>query len=62
MIVIGGELDQCGTNNCLYELSGDSEENLTWTVLDQKLDVGRCGHVSLPISNQFIQTHFSKQE
>ena len=33
----------------LYELSGDSEDNLTWSLLDQKLNTGRSHHVSFPI-------------
>ena len=38
----------------LYELSGDSEHNLTWTKLDQKLDTARQHHVSFPIPNDCI--------
>ena len=60
MIVIGGQKKPGQNSRCLYELSGDSVENLTWTELDQKLDVGRYYHVALPISDQFIQSHFSK--
>ena len=38
----------------LYELSGDSEENLTWSMLDQKLSTTREYHVSFPIPNNCI--------
>ena len=38
----------------LYELSGDSEENLTWSVLDQKLSTTRSHHVCFPIPNNCI--------
>ena len=37
-----------------YELSGDSEENLTWSLLDQKLSTARYDHVSFPIPNNCI--------
>ena len=38
----------------LYELSGDSEENLTWSLLDQKLSTARYQHLSFPIPNNCI--------
>ena len=38
----------------LYELSGNSEENLTWSLLDQKLSTAREKHVSFPIPNNCI--------
>ena len=44
----------------LYELSGDSEENLTWSELDQKLSTGRSLHVSFPIPNNCIPYQFEK--
>ena len=59
MILIGNKYGQMSSH--LYELSGESEENLTWSVLDQKLDVGRHYHVSIPMSEQFIPHQFSKQ-
>ena len=65
MIVIGGFTVKNGfgqLTNYLYELSGDSEENLTWSLLEQKLDVGRHLHFSLPIPNQLIPSQFVKQE
>ena len=33
----------------LYELSGDDEDNLTWSLLDQKLDTDRDYNVFFPI-------------
>ena len=65
MILIGGYTVKNGLGqitNYLYELSGDSEENLTWSLLEQKLDVGRYFHWSLPIPNQLIPSQFVKQE
>merc|ERR1712087_335583 len=65
VIVIGGYTGKSGfgqVTNYLYELSGDSEENLTWSLLEQKLDVGRYLHLSLPIPNQLIPSQFPKQE
>ena len=65
MILIGGYTGTTGLGqitNYLYELSGDSEENLTWSLLEQKLDVGRYLHLSLPIPNQLIPSQFAKQE
>ena len=65
MILIGGYTVKSGfgqVTNYLYELAGDSEENLTWSLLEQKLDVGRYFHWSLPIPNQLIPSQFAKQE
>ena len=65
MILIGGYTVKNGLGqitNYLYELSGDSEENLTWSLLEQKLDVERHLHWSLPIPNQLIPSQFVKQE
>ena len=44
-------------SNLLYELSGDSEENLTWSLLDQKLSVARSSHVSFSIPNHCVPSH-----
>ena len=65
MILIGGYTVKSGfgqATNYLYELSGDSEENLTWSLMEQKLDVRRHLHFSLPIPNQLIPSQFVKQE
>ena len=65
MILIGGYTGTTGLGqitNYLYELSGDSEENLTWSLMEQRLDVGRYLHLSLPIPNQLIPSQFIKQE
>ena len=65
VILVGGVYTRNGnkeTSNCFNELSGDSEENLTWSVLDQKLDVGRFGHLSYSIPDQLIPSQFTKQE
>ena len=39
-------------SSLLYELSGDSDNNLTWTKLDQKLDTARSSHVSFSIPKE----------
>ena len=68
MILIGGVHGRNrlggmgGMNSCFYELSGNSEENLTWSVLDQKLDVGKYCHLSFSIPDQLIPSQFAKQE
>ena len=56
VILIGGSKggQTIQTIQFLYELSGDSEENLTWSVLDQKLSTTRENHVSFPIPNNCI--------
>ena len=64
MVLIGGEVVSNGISersNDLYELSGDSEDNLTWSKLDQKLFTGRSAHVSFPIPNNCIPLHFARQ-
>ena len=50
VILIGG-IRNGQKSPLLYELSGDSEDNLTWSLLDQKLNTGRSHHVSFPIPN-----------
>ena len=64
VILIGGAHGRGigGMNNCFYELSGNSEENLTWSMLDQKLDVGRYFHLSFSIPDELIPSQFAKQE
>ena len=37
--------------NDLYELSGNSREELKWSVLEQKLHFGRNCRVAFPISD-----------
>ena len=54
VILIGGNING-QKSSFLYELSGDSEDNLTWSLLDQKLDTARFHHVSFPIPNDCIQ-------
>ena len=51
VILIGGSTEGDKRIPFLYELSGDSEHNLTWTKLDQKLDKVRSHHVSFSIPN-----------
>ena len=53
VILIGGYINR-QDSPLLYELSGDSEDNLTWSLLDQKLDTARSSHVSFPIPNDCI--------
>ena len=43
-------------NHELFELTGDSIEQLSWSVLEQKLHYGRADHVSIPISNDTFKT------
>ena len=38
--------------NAIMEMSGDTVENLKWTILDKKLQYPRSGHASIPISNK----------
>ena len=44
-------------SSLLYELSGDSDNNLTWTKLDQKLDTARSSHVSFSIPKEKTAYH-----
>ena len=62
-MLIGGYYlsGEWGRSTSLYELSGDSEKNLIWSKLDQKLYAGRSAHVSFPISNNLINYEL-KQE
>ena len=44
VIFIGGSkkhIEVNTENRLLYELSGDAEDNLTWSLLEKKLDPGR---------------------
>ena len=54
VILIGGSINGGQRIPFLYELSGDSEENLTWSMLDQKLSTARANHVSFLIPNDCI--------
>ena len=54
VVVIGGE-NKSKMSDALIELSGDSIETLTWTILEKRLKNGRSlssHHVSFPIPNQ----------
>ena len=53
VILIHGSIKHLN-KHLMYELSGDSEDNLTWSLLDQKLDTARSSHVSFPIPNDCI--------
>ena len=55
VILIGGYINR-KRSPLLYELSGDSEDNLTWSLLDQKLNTERSHHVSFTIPNNCIST------
>ena len=48
-------------NHELFELTGDSIEQLSWSVLEQKLHYGRADHVSIPISNETFKTMMAKE-
>ena len=53
IVVIGGRNNGSGASYSLMELSGDSKENLKWTILDKRLRYSRYGpHVSFPISSK----------
>ena len=42
VILIGGSINHRFEKSCLlYELSGDAEDNLTWSLLEQKLNTDR---------------------
>ena len=63
VILIGGYINECSQRSpFLYELAGDSEDNLTWSLLDQKLNTGRSFHVSFPIPNKYIPLEFERQK
>ena len=46
-----GHSDFINNQKFLYELSGDSIEQLKWTKLDKKLKYGGVNSISVPISN-----------
>ena len=46
-----GHSDFINNQKSLYELSGDSIEQLKWTKLDQELKYGGANSISVPISN-----------
>ena len=53
IMVIGGHNNGSGASYTLMEMSGDSKENLKWTILDERLRYSRDGpHVSFPISSE----------
>ena len=52
VLLIGGYNSNDEDSNALIELSGDSIQNLKWTILDEKLKRARFSHVSIPISNE----------
>ena len=58
VVLIGGQYHINGNledQKLLYELSGDSVDNLSWTLLDQKLSHARSGHVSFTIPNHISE-------
>ena len=52
VLLTGGYNSNNEDSNALIELSGDSIQNLKWTILDEKLKRARYRHVSIPISNE----------
>ena len=57
VILIGGK-DTDGEkmiSRHLIELSGDSKEKLKWTILDEKLQHARSGHVAFTINDSCNQ-------
>ena len=47
--------------NDFLELSGDSEKNLQWSCLTQKLQYARSGHVAFTIPNVVYDTIIQRQ-
>ena len=45
VILIGGSINH-SKSNLLYELSGDTEDNLTWSLLEQKLNDNRLSQIA----------------
>ena len=60
VILIGGHING-QKSSFLYELSGDSEDNLTWSLLDQQLNTVRSSHVSFPITEKDTMTFMLNQ-
>ena len=57
VVMIGGQKNIFKRySSDLLELSGDSEENLEWTILEQKLQYPRSCHLSFSISNDIATT------
>ena len=53
IVVIGGRNNGSGASYTLMEMSGDSKENLKWTIIDERLRYSRHGpSVSFPISSE----------
>ena len=54
VVLIGGKTGGSSLRyfNNMYELSGNSIEDLKWSVLDQKLKFERSAHVSFAIPNE----------
>ena len=54
IVIIGGSSGHVENEylDSLYELSGDSIDNLKWTFLEQKLQIARYNHFSFYIPNQ----------
>ena len=57
MILIGGKdiEDEKMFSRHLIELSGDSKEQLKWSILDEKLQHARSGHVAFNITDSCNQ-------
>ena len=56
VVMIGGLKQNFEDSSDLLELSGDSQETLEWKILEQKLQLPRCYHVSFSISNDIAAT------
>ena len=57
VVVIGGRKGTRQESNILIELSGESREALQWTILDQKLQRGRCAHVSFLVPDETVRVY-----
>ena len=55
VVLIGGRLPRSFkpiSSHRLFELTGDSKENLKWVQIKPKLKHGRYKHLSIPLSNE----------
>ena len=67
VVVIGGNIFRKGIETFeistrFIELSGDSEDTLKWTILEQKLKYPRFLHVSFSIPNEIADKLYTKNK
>ena len=61
VVLIGGSRSD-SYNHHFLELSGDSEESLKWSYLDQKLFSERCGHAAFTVPNHVYDSIVQRQK